>query len=270
MTDAAVVQPDKLDIARVLEGTFKALSRNIVTFGVLALLLAGLPAAIIGAIQVSLLRGAGGAISTDMFLNPGYWTNAGLGGLAGLILNAILQGALIQATVEDLNGGRPTVGAALATGLRNFLPLIGVTILFALAVGFGTVLLIVPGIMIACAWCVAVPSLVADRTGVFGAFSRAADLTRGNRWRIFALGIVIGIIMIVVDAVFNAVVGVSAFATDPLQTLDRLLSPVFLVASVIRSTVTSVIGAALVAVLYVELRRLKEGAAPGWLADIFS
>mgnify|MGYP000579528846 CR=1 FL=1 len=45
----------------------------------------------------------------------------------------------------------------------------GVAAAYGLAIVFGLVFLIVPGIMMACAWCVAVPALVADRSGVFGA-----------------------------------------------------------------------------------------------------
>jgi len=270
MSDIAAIAPTKLDIARVLEGTFKVLGRNIVTFGVLALLLSGLPTAIVAFFQISAMRGEDGGFSLASFMTAAYWTAASMGGLASLIFSAILQGTLIYATVQDMNGQRPAIASSLANGLRSFLPLIGVTILFSLAMMFGFVLLLVPGIMIACAWCVAVPALVADRTGVFGAFSRAADLTRGNRWRIFALGTVIVILLLVISSIFNAVTGVSTFGGDPVQALERALSPLAMVLGVIRSTITSVISATLVAVLYVELRNLKDGGAPGWLSDVFS
>lgn len=88
--------------------------------------------------------------------------------------------------------------------------------------------------MMACAWCVAVPSLVADRTGVFGAFSRSAELTRGNRWRIFALFVVVWIIAMVIGAVIGGVTLAVTFgsggldpvalARSPVQVLGNLLS----------------------------------------------
>lgn len=264
------VERRKLDIGRVIQEAFGVLSRNLVTYAVLALVLSGLPTAIFAFFQLNALRDDTGAISAAGMFNADYWTTALLAWLASLICSAILQGALIYATVQDLNGQRPSIGDCLATGLRNFLPVLAVTILFVLALMFGVVLLIVPAIMIACAWCVAVPSLVADRTGIFGAFSRAAELTRGNRWRIFALGIVLWIVLVVVGLVFNAITGVAIFGPDAINTMERALSPLALGLSVIRGTIGAAIGATLVAALYVELRRLRDGLGPQGLAEIFS
>lgn len=269
-TTAAGDGPGKLDIAKVIGGTFSVLSRNIVTFGLLALLLAGIPSAIINVFSVGALRDGTGAISQDQMFTSAYWSITSMAGLGGLIFSAILQGALIHATVQDLNGARPSIADCLATGLRNFLPLIGVTILFFFAFWFGVIFLFVPGIMIACAWCVAIPSLVADRTGVFGAFSRSAELTRGNRWRILALGLVVGILLLVLGMIFNAIAGIATFGADAISTMENAINPLGIAIAVVRSTISAVIGAAVVAVLYVELRRAREGLGPQWLAEVFS
>lgn len=222
---AAAIESHKLDIGRVLGGTFQVIGRNFVTFAILGLVLSGLPTGLIAFVQAS-------------------W----------------------------LGGQADELAEALATGLRAFLPLIVVSVLFALAVGFGMVLLIVPGVMIACAWCVAVPSLVADRTGIFGAFSRSAELTRGNRWRVFGLFLVLFVILIVLGSVVGAITAAVLFtspeaANDPFA---AALHPVNIVLSVVQQTISAVLGATLTAVLYVELRRAREGAAPQWLAEIFS
>jgi hypothetical protein len=271
MSEAAVGgERGKIDIGRVLQQTFGVIGRNFPVFALLGLVLAAIPLAIVSYLQASLLRGVDLTNPTFVF-TPGYLTNAGLGGLAALITSAILQGALIYATVQDLNGQRAGLGDSLATGLRNFLPLIIVSILWAIGVVFGFILLIVPGIILLCIWCVAIPSLIADRTGIFGAFSRSAELTRGNRWRIFALGVILWVLMIVVGTVFNAMSGVYGIPAGDVNTaLARVTNPVFVVLNVIQSVITSVIGSALVAVLYVELRRAREGVGPEWLADIFS
>ena len=269
---AEAIESRKLDIGVVLQTTFQVLGRNLATFTILGLVLTGLPATIIAYASFATMGDQATELARGAFtLSPGYFQAIGLSGIAGLILTTILQGALIYATVQDLNGQKASVADCLATGLRNFLALIAVTILLYLAVGFGMVLLLVPGLMIACAWCVAIPALVADRTGIFGAFSRAADLTRGNRWRIFGLGILLWIVLLVVSTIANAISGVSNLANlDGAEGLAVLTSPAFLVLSVIRSTVSAVVGSTLVAVLYVELRRLRDGAGPQWLAEIFS
>jgi len=263
--------PGRLDIGRVISETFAVIGRNIATFAVLGVVLSGIPTGIVTFFQYGTMKGQMAAVQSGTFnFGAGYFEAVGLGGLVALITTSILQGALIYATVQDLNGQRASVGDSLATGLRNFLPLIGVSILFALAVGFGFVFLFVPGIIIACMWCVAVPSLIADRTGVFGAFTRAGQLTKGNRWAIFGLGVVIVIVLIVVGAVFGAITGVSAIGAGGADAIARALSPISLVLQVVQSTISGVIGATFAAVLYVELRRARDGAGPQWLADIFN
>jgi len=266
------IEPDRFDIARVIQQTFGVLGRNIATFSILGVVLCGIPTAIVAFVAGGMAKGMlQGAASHTFTFSPAMSAIGGMSGLATLITTAILQGALIHATVQDLNGQPQSVGDSLATGLRNFLPLICVTILFAIAFVVGLVLLVVPGVMLACAWCVAVPSLLADRTGIFGAFSRSAELTRGNRWQIFGLLVIVLVVEWVLSVIFNLVTGASAIGMsgDPLAAAERALSPLVLILGVIRQTVGAVIGATAAAVIYVELRRAREGEPTGWLAEIF-
>lgn len=261
----------KIDLGRVITGTFQVIGRNIVTFSVLGLVLSGLPVAIISYFQTGWARTQLAGMSSGSFeFSPSTFYGGALASVAALITTSILQGALIYATVQDLNGQKPSVGESLATGLRNFLPLIGLTILMVLGLAVGFMLLIVPGLMLLCAWCVATPALVADRAGIIGAFGRSAELTRGNRWSIFGLLVIIWIISIVLGTIYNAAIGISPFGGDPVAMLEKAVSPVGLVLAVIRQTVTAVIVAAGVSVLYVELRQAREGLGPEWLREIFA
>jgi hypothetical protein len=254
----------------VIGGAFQVIGRNIANVTVLGLVLSGVPIAIVSYFQFGMMRGALAGAQTGTFnFNPAMIGGAATGILVAVIFNAILQGALIYLTVQDLNGQKPSLGDCFATGLRNFLPLIGVSILFSLAVAVGFLLLIVPGIMILCAWCVAVPSLVADRTGVFGAFSRSAELTSGNRWPIFGLLVIIWVISLVIGLITNAVTGVGGFGAQGMAAIERLTSPLSMVMLLIRQTITAVIASTGVAVLYVELRKAREGLGPQWLAEVF-
>jgi hypothetical protein len=271
MTTADIVERGKLDIGRVIQQTFAVLGRNIVTFSILGIVLAGIPTAVVGFLQAGWMRQQAADISAGTFaFSAGYFQTLGLSAITALITGSILQGALIYATVQDMNGQKPAVGDSLATGLRNFLGLIGVSILFGLAVIVGMVLFVVPGVMIACAWCVVAPALVADRTGVFGAFGRAADLTRGNRWRIFGLAVIVWVLFLLIGLVFNVIAGVSIMTGDPADAVARASSPLVVTFSVIESVVSTVIGATAISVLYVELRRVREGLGPQWLAEIFA
>lgn len=268
---ADFVEPGKIDLGKVISGTFQVLGRNLASFTILGLVLSGIPTLIVVLLQAPIMRQQmadleAGSLSFD----SGYWAALAMRMLVGLISSAILQGALIYATVHDMNGQKASVGASLATGLRSFAPLLGVGILFSLAVGFGAIL-IVPGLMLAVAWCVAAPALVADRTTVLGAFERAAELTRGNRWSIFALIVLFAVATLIVSMVLASVVGVppGPAGASQVRMLDAMLSPVGLAVTVIERTLSAIVGAAGISVLYIELRKARDGLGPRWLAEIF-
>jgi len=264
---ADFVHPGKIDIGRVIGETFGVLRRNFLTFAVLSFLLSGVPLAIVNMFQATAVQPGGG-----LEFNTGVLMWTVFGGLAAIITTAILQGTLIYATVQDLSGGKASIGESLATGLRAFLPLLVVSILFFLAMFFGLILLIVPGIMIGVAWCVCVPALVAERTGIFGAFSRAAELTRGNRWRIFGLVVIVWIILLVIGLILGAISGINmlAQAGNPEALRAAAFSPLTITINVISNTLSGVITSAGIAVLYVELRRAREGLGPEWLSEVFA
>jgi hypothetical protein len=251
------IERGKIDIGRVVQQTFGVLGRNFVPFFLMSLLLVGLPSAFVGYVQLSSATTGG---------IPGFNAAALYGSLVNMVTSSILQGALIYGTVQDQNGARATIGESLTTGLRAFLPLIGLSILLSLGIAFGFVLLFVPGLMLLCAWCVAVPVLIAERRGVFECFGRSAELTRGNRWTIFALFVIVLVVFIVIGAVLGVTLGVSAFVTGSITGFN----PIAVGVQGLTSTLSGMVGATGASVLYVELRRAREGAGPGWLADIFS
>lgn len=264
MTDAVFTEPGKIDIARVISQTFSVLGRNFVTYLLLSLLLSGIPVAIINYAQVTVFGVQGANFSMASI------SSSLVGVVAAVIAASVLQGALVYATVQDMNGRKPSLGECLATGLRAFLPLLGVSILFGLAIVGGMILLVVPGIMIAVAWCVCVPVLVAERTSVTGAFGRAGALTRGNRWRIFGLFVLVWIAAIVVGAIVGAITLGLAFSGGSADAVAIATSPIQILTNVVSNAITSAVTSTGIAVLYVELRRAREGQGHQWLADIFS
>ena len=65
--------------------------------------------------------------------------------------------------------------------------MIGVSMLVGLGVGAGLIALIVPGVLLALMWSLAVPVKVLENKGATDAMSRSADLTKGDRGRIFVV-----------------------------------------------------------------------------------
>jgi uncharacterized membrane protein len=114
-----------------------------------------------------------------------FW---GLGGaVVGLLVAAASQAATIVA-VSQVHLDRPTsVFEAFARVKHKILGVIGLTIVIALGVGMGFILLIVPGVLLTLMWSLAVPVAVLEDKGVGDAMSRSAELTKGDRWRIFVI-----------------------------------------------------------------------------------
>jgi hypothetical protein len=245
----------KLDIGRVIQQTFGVLGRNFATFLVLTVILVGIPGVLAGLLQLNFLRAG------QLFAWPTV-----VGGLLAGLASVILQATMIYGTVTDLNGGRASVSDCLSIGLRTFVPVLAIGILFGLSVGFGSMVLLFPGLMVLCAWCLCVPVYVAERTTVFGAFSRSAALTKGNRWRIFALVILYFIALLIIEALMGffsspmRIVASGGATIGPLRALA--LTPLLNIANALVGTVG-------IAALYTELRRVREGVGPEGLAAIF-
>ena len=252
-----------LDIGRVIQDLFAALGRNFVTFAILAVVLTGVPTAVLYGLQGAILGPVvGGAGATAAFGSNFGWL--GLTTFVSAVFGVILQATIIYGTVSDLNDRQVSVADSLSVGLRALLPLIGLAILMGLALAVGFILLIVPGVMLAIAWCVAVPSYVVEQTGVIASFGRSAELTRGNRWRIFGLFLIYIVAVIILQLLLTMFGGLFSLATIggfPLVT-RLLILPLIQVAN-------ALIGAVGVAVLYVDLRRLRDGVGPQGLAAIF-
>lgn len=245
------------DLGRVLQRLFGAIGRNFVVFFGLAVMLVGLPGMLAG---LATLERAG-EISTGLLASPLTFVG---GSLLTAIAGFLLQAAIVHGAVMDLNGRKPSFFECLGGGLRHFLAVLAISILAGVALVMGFLFLIVPGVIMALVWAVVIPAQVVENRGVFGAFSRSADLTRGHRLSILLLGV----IWLIMSMVIGVVVGAAAAA---LAALDLPVSALATqaIASPIGNAASSVINAAGVAALYAELRQAKEGVEPDQLAAIF-
>ncbi len=243
----------QLDIGRVIQLMFGVLGRNFVTFLVLALALVGLPSLLVGIAQLNFLKAG----------DPFSWQTSVSGIISGLGA-LILQATLIYGAVTDLNGRHATVADCLSIGLRSFLPLIAIGIMFYLAIFFGTILLIVPGLMIATAWCLCIPVFVVEHPGLLASFGRSAELTRGNRWRVFAVFVLYIVALLIIELVFGVVNSAMRVAGggSPTAIVALVVNPLLYVAN-------ALIGSTGISVLYVELRRVRDGVGAEGLAAIF-
>ena len=130
----------------------------------------------------------------------------------GLVLTMIATGAMAFGTYEQMRGRHASVGQCLQVGLKRLFPIIGVALLAGLCVGGAAMLFLIPGLIVYCMLWVAVPVVVVEKIGVTAALGRSAKLTAGNRWRVFGVVVVLGLINWLVTTVFSTALA-SVFAS---------------------------------------------------------
>ena len=268
---------ETFSFGRVISRLFGVLQRNLATFLLLSVLLVGLPTA-----AVNLLKLSGGTWAplgfsdgpAQFFLEGMNVWLAAAAGLLSIVGNAMLQGAVIHASVSDLSGGRASFGECLRTGFRFFLPLFCIGLIVGICCAFGLLILIVPGVVLALAWSVAAPAEVVERVGIFGALERSVVLTRNHRGAILGLCVIYIVAISVAQSVLRGSLGIgfglgaSGLGTQPGAGFENLLLMQSIVAAVIGTLFASVRSAG-IASIYFELRQTKEGIGAEQLASIF-
>ncbi len=257
---------DGISIGGVLARSFDVMRANpAATLGISALIVA-LPQLLfhgLGATQVIY----GDAMN-------GQYAAAGSIGLLTALLWLVAGGAIVQATVAHDEGRKATPGEVLRVGLRRAPALFVVYALYLIGVWIGTIFLLVPGLMFATTWAVALPAIVAERPGIVGAFSRSRALTKGARWHIF------GILMLAFVAYCLVLIVLSLFGSAGQGTLAALRgdpAAAIMLPSLFERVVQSLVSTVLVtwltalgATLFVALRRWKDGPGTDRLAAIFA
>ena len=254
-----------MSIGRVLNTAFGAIFGNLFVMLGIAFLFSGLPRGLVTYFQQSALPSIGtGQASPGTFL----WIVAA-GTLVTMVFTVIAQGALVRATMTAHQGEKARFGECLTTALQRMLPLIGLGLVSGVAFLFAAILLIVPAIILATIWYVSAPLVVAERSGVFAALGRSAELTKGERWNIFVvLLITLGFFLLVfmLSSVVSGVgIAISARSGD-FTGLASLTAIAGAISTTLQTTLTGAISTA----VYVELRGLKEGPESQGLDAIFA
>ena len=158
---------------------------------------------------------------TELERDPSGASGAGilaiilLGSLALFLLQAVAAAILCFGTIRDLRGGAAGLWESLRGGLPAMFRVMGITILLSLlivlssfvaaipgglaaAAGMGTAGAILSGLGAATAFAViftrywiAIPVAVVEATGVIASLKKSAAMTKGQRWRVFGLILVL-------------------------------------------------------------------------------
>jgi hypothetical protein len=139
-----------------------------------------------------------------------------LGGFFGALLAALviiiaiflLQAALVTA-VQDVRDGRVdlSVGQTFSAATPFIPSVAGASILAGIAITFGLILLIIPGLALITIWCLIVPVIVLERTGALASFGRSQQLVRDHFWNAFGTLFLLFLIQLAVKFVLGVVFG---------------------------------------------------------------
>ena len=236
-------------VGDVLGRSFTIWSKNFAPFWICLILL--LPSQLLGIyVEATLSTPNHGAGLGALAIFLGFIFLSGL-------LSVIATCAIVYGALQQMAGHHAGVGECLGRALSLLFPLLGVAIVASIAISLGLVALIVPGVLLAVMWWTVIPVMVVEQPGVFAALGRSAELTKGHRWSILGLLVLIAIIVFALAFVIQ-VAGALIGSPEVPQYLQWLIS-----------AVSSILFATASAVGYHDLRVEKEGVDAGQLAAVF-
>jgi hypothetical protein len=186
---------------------------------------------------------------------------AGLAALLLIFVISVVSGALAEAAclkaVSDTYLGTETGWReSLRFGFRRLGSLLWLTLIHGVIVLLGFVACIVPGVWLYVAWSVAVPALLIEGTRGFEALRRSFNLVRRRWWPTAGILLLANLLATAVTAGFGLLALPLLFAGRDNEFVFDLANGVF---GAVASVLTIPFVAAVVAVIYFDLRVRKEG-----------
>jgi len=166
------------------------------------------------------------------------------------LLRYFLIAILAHGTYAQLRAQPASLGSILDQALERILPLLFIGLAFGVMVGLASLALLIPGIYVAAVFFVVMPVAVVEKINIQEAFARSAELTKGFRWRLAGLVLLIVLLAILWRAV-------SSLAFDVLLIdIDAVFWSAMAGGYVLQAIVTAYF-AVFVTVAYHELRQAK-------------
>lgn len=253
-------------IGRVFSQAAAVLSRNFLGFFAVTLV-AGLPR-LLWTTAASSPAAAVGRVSLGLFLS--------------LVLNMLGQAIVVYAAFQDMRNRPVNIGESLKVGLKRLLSIIGIAVcmgfvlivvfavpafvaslllygrsLLYVALVIGVLIGIVLAALLLSMWLVATPACVVEQKGPLSSMGRSSNLTRGHRWKIFGMVLLLFVVAALLGGVIGRLLGLTgSFVLVTLGTLAW-------------TGVWGAFYATIVVVTYHDLRVAKEGVDVHQIAAVF-
>lgn len=256
-TDPPELRP--LSLGEILDAAFKLYKRHFKTL-CLCVLVVVVPLAVISTLLTA-------SLSDDPFdPTPEADPGASFGGteiaalgatvLIAILLSTLATAAATRAVAVAYLGGSITWQESLRFALRKAVPLIVLSFLTGLAVILGLIALILPGIYIGVRLFLASPALVVEDESARGAMKRSWALVKDRWWPTFGVIVVSLLLIGIIAGLLQGLIIAPLFADSDNAVLGAVLNTL---GTVVGNVITIPLQAAVLTILYFDLRVRKEG-----------
>ncbi|MET7993189.1 hypothetical protein ABZU76_20060 [Amycolatopsis sp. NPDC005232] len=273
-----VISLRPLNVGDILDGAITAIRRYpaliLGTSAVIAVFVAGLNLIVQLVVQPDLNRVAtlGPAATQQEALDAMYnlLGSTALSLIPTLIITLLgqtfLTGFLTVVMGKAVLGRPVDFRTALREAAPRLLPLLGLTVLYALATMVAAIFCLLPAVIPYVFWALASPALILERGTIRQAFGRSRTLVSGAFWRVLGILLLAAVIGYLISAIIAIPfdLGSGAFsglfdpqATAPVQTTGGLVLSA--VGVVIARTIVAPFIALVTVVLYIDQRMRREG-----------
>jgi|GEM_PF-951418 len=133
------------------------------------------------------------------------------GGLVIMLLIAMVPyvfalAAITRGTVAYLSGDPVTVGECLTVCVRRAPDIILLSVLTGFGVLVAGFFLVIPAVILIVFWYLAPPALIEENITPIRSLGRSIELTRGNRWTVFALLFILVVLTFVASVLASTLV----------------------------------------------------------------
>jgi hypothetical protein len=126
-------------------------------------------------------------------------------GIVNFVFFPIAQGGAVKLASHQIEKGEAELGASIRFAASKLIWIWALEIVVGLIVVLGFVALVIPGVILAIMFVLALPILLLEDKGVFDSMGKSRELV-GHRWlKTFATFLVLAIIMIVAEAIIGTV-----------------------------------------------------------------
>jgi len=258
-----------LSIGELLDRTFSLYRRNFLLF----IGISSIPQLLVLALQLAQVAFMPSRVpiqppaTTDFQVAGSGFSTGGALGVVGVVIVGLIvyviaylfsQGGTVFAVSELYLGRATTIGQSLGRVRGELGSLLGVVILNGLVTGVSFLLLIIPGIYMACRLCVCIPAALLENLGPRESLERSFGLTKDNAGRAFLILFLYFVILYAALFLFDIpfAIGIQFESHNP--SMIRLLTALMQVGNFVAGVLITPVLTIASSIFYFDLRVRKE------------